>query len=248
MKFLLFLGISLFFVSCVNPYFANKNVFNCLPDDNLTNYNSTLLPIETGNKWEYYYEYKDFYLESLSDKEREKLPKKYILEVGQKDFIFAYENKKKRKIVVYRLIQNGIVSNYLYFMKCGEGASIVEINDPENLVLVGSLLIRNSPDGEVHYWDGLTKAKYEWLEPIKEDSPLGSVNLFPLQEKLYNQNIINPSDKKLKPTMLFLESSISWYSPFIGLVKKEIRKEDRVVGYLVLKDYLVERISNPITP
>ena len=122
------------------------------------------------------------------------------------------------------------------------------MNDPENLLLVGTLLLRNNPNGEVHYWNGLTKAKYEWLEPIQEDSPLGSINLYPLKELLYNKNILNPADKKMTPKMLFLESSISWYSPNIGLVKKEIIKDDEVVGYLVLKDYSVERVSNPLTP
>lgn len=248
MKILVFLFISFFAFSCVNPYFSTKNVYNCLPEDSLRNYPSTMLPIETGNKWEYNYVYKDEYISKISSKVKSKLPQTYTLEVGNKTFIYADLKDGKVKLPVYKLIQNGITSEYLYFMKCDEGASIVEVNDPENLILAGSLLLRDNPDGEVHYWSGLTKARHEWLEPIQEDSPLGSVNLFPLQEKLYNHNVINPKDKRVTPAMLFLESSVSWYSPNIGLVKKEIRKENKVIGHLVLKDYTIDRMSNPLTP
>jgi len=249
MKFILvFILIQIALVSCANPYFTDKNVYNCIPESNDINYNSNLLPISEGNTWEYDYEYNQEYLATLSTKEKDDLPKKYTLKVGGETFIKAKVNSKLKDIKVNQLIQNGVTSKYLYFMLCSEGASIVEVNDYENLEIAGTLLIKNSPKGDVHYWNGVIKTKYEWMEPIKEESPLGTLNLFPLKEFILNKNILNPNARNITQAMLFFESSISWYSQNIGLVKKELMKDKKVIGYLVLIDYKVESDPSPISP
>lgn len=234
--------------SCTNPYFSKKNIYHCIPENNNTNYSTDLLPIDIGNRWEYSYNYKQEYLSKLSGEERDALPKKYTLEVGEKTFIYANTDEGKKEIVAYKIIQNGIESKYLYFIKCSEGASIVEVNDYENLEIAGSLLIRNNPKSDVHYWNGISRAKYEWLEETKEDSPLGPMNLYPLKEFVYNENILNPNNDKLRPDMLFKESATSWYSLRVGLVKKELMEDKKVIGYLELVDYDVERMASPISP
>ncbi len=249
MKFtLIIILFQLLLFSCTNKYFSDKNVYNCVPENNDINYHSILLPVEEGNSWEYEYEYNEEYFSKLSSKEKAKLPIKYTLSVGGETFINAKVNGKMSKVKVNLMIQNGDTSKYLYFMKCSEGTSIVEVNDGENLELAGSLLIKNEPKGDVHYWDGLTKARYEWLETIKEDSPLGSLNLYPLKEFILNKNILNPNARNITQQMLFFESSTSWYSPNVGLVKKELMLDGKVIGYLVLKDYNVSRNPSPIAP
>ena len=248
MKISLLILLLFFISSCNFKGFKNTNNDICLTNEKRTDFSDYLLPVSTGFKWVYKFELEESYKNSLSKEDLEKLPKEYVLEVGNKRDIYLNKDGKKSTINAYTIIQDGKQSNYLYFINCEKGTYLVEVNNPEELEIVANLFIANKPEKDAMYWAGVNKAKYEWTSVSGLDNPLETSNNIVLQEYIYNENIINPNDKKIKQESLFFKTGRSWYKRGVGLVKKELFYNNKQIGVMILENYDLDKLSSPIEP
>lgn len=239
---------SLILLSCEYKGFQNSTDEFCFPENVERVYKNNLMPISTGYKWVYKMKYDEDYLSELDEEEKNELEYDYTLEIGKTKNIYFKENGKKKTVLAYTIIQNGKESKYLYYVPCNEGTNFVEVNNYEELEIVAVLFIANNPQITSNYWNGVYKAKYDWLNKSSLDNPLEANNAIILQESLLNESLINPNDKRLKPEMIFYKTGKTWFKPGIGMIKREIFIDDKFIGILELESQDLEKLASPIEP
>lgn len=247
MKFSTYLLIILILSSCTYRGFNDANQNFCIPD-NTSNFSNNLMPIMTGNKWIFKYEYSDEYLKELDNDEKSVLKDTFTLEIGSKKTIYLKKDGDLIPITAYIIIQDGIESENIYYVPCASGTSFVEVNNQEELIVAGSFFISNTPNNETMYWDGIFKAKLEWISTAATTSPIETGSMYILQEYMLNNNILNQNDKKINPASLFYKTGRSWYKPGVGLTKKEVYMGKLFVGTITLISHEFEKTSSPIEP
>ncbi len=187
----------------------------CPSDKEQTEITTTMMPVAAGNKW--------VYQEYIPKENTEDNPGKRTIEIGELQTLKYEKGGEKNDISVYSIYYNGDKNKFFYYLKCEDGAILVETYSRfPNTIYKG----RTIPENPSKEFKDPFNPDIRWRGPETVETPAGTFECWVCE--WLDRDLVRKRHRE-------------YYSRGVGMVKSEIYTyQKKLIARMELESYEIK--------